>query len=107
MNQDQNRKDHNPQQQLPSQAEVYENLRRIGELEDKKQAIQDEIEQRTDRLKESIGHVDRDSLLYKMLTSVVGRPGKRSVALRRSKKTPTGSTKNKKVKTHARRKRKK
>jgi uncharacterized protein (UPF0335 family) len=54
-----------------TQAEVYDNLKRIGELEDEKKRIQGEIETRTEQLREVIGHIDRASILYKMLESAL------------------------------------
>jgi hypothetical protein len=54
-----------------SQAELYQDLRRIGELEDQKQSIQDEINQRTTRLRNAIPHLDKTSLLFKMLSSTL------------------------------------
>jgi uncharacterized protein Smg (DUF494 family) len=54
-----------------SQAELYQDLRRIGELEDQKQSIQDEINQRTTRLQNAIPHLDKSSLLFKMLSSTL------------------------------------
>jgi hypothetical protein len=54
-----------------TQAQVYDNLKRIGELEDEKKRIQDEIQERTEQLREMIGHIDRSSILYKMLESAL------------------------------------
>jgi hypothetical protein len=54
-----------------TQAQVYDNLKRIGELEDEKKKIQEEIQHRTEQLREVIGHIDRDSILYKMLESAL------------------------------------
>jgi hypothetical protein len=54
-----------------TQAEVYENLKRIGELEDEKKRIQEEIWKRTEQLREVIGHIDRNSILYKILESAL------------------------------------
>ena len=54
-----------------TQAEVYDNLKRIGELEDEKKRIQDEIQNRTEQLREVIEHIDRGSILYKMLESAL------------------------------------
>lgn len=56
----------------PTQAELYDNLRRIGELEDQKQEIQDEIDERTERLREAFKSVDPDSLLHRVLSSALG-----------------------------------
>src|SRR3954453_12770719 len=54
-----------------TQAEVYDKLKRIGELEDEKKKIQEEIQNRTEELREVIGHIDRGSILYKMLESAL------------------------------------
>jgi hypothetical protein len=50
-----------------TQAKVYDNLKRIGELEDEKKRIQEEIQNRTEQLREVIAHIDRGSILHKML----------------------------------------
>ncbi len=72
-----------PQQPtVPSQTEIYDSLRRIGELEDQKQTIQQEIETRTEQLRQAVKHVAADSLLHKILTSALGKsetPTKRRV----------------------------
>src|SRR5436305_3171996 len=39
-----------------TQAEVYENLKRIGELEDEKRKIQEELRERTEQLRAVIRH---------------------------------------------------
>jgi hypothetical protein len=54
-----------------TQAQVYDNLKRIGELEDEKKRIQEEIQNRTEQLRDVIGHIDRGSILYKMLESAL------------------------------------
>jgi hypothetical protein len=54
-----------------TQADVYENLKRIGELEDEKKRIQEEIWKRTEQLGEVVGHIDRSSILYKILESAL------------------------------------
>src|SRR3954470_9429130 len=70
-----------------TQAQVYDNLKRIGELEDEKKKIQEEIQTRTEKLRDVIQHIDRESILYKMLESalkdfrprhVAGSGGKRA-----------------------------
>lgn len=53
----------------PTQAQLYDDLRRIGQLEDEKLAIQKEIDERTERLRKAIPSLDSDSLLCQMLTS--------------------------------------
>lgn len=62
-----------PAVNVPTQAQIYDNLRRIGELEDKKLAIQNEIDSRTVKLAAAVNHVAPDSLLYKMLSSVLAK----------------------------------
>jgi hypothetical protein len=54
-----------------TQAQVYDNLKRIGELEDEKKKIQEEIQNRTEQLREVIGHIDHSSILYRMLESAL------------------------------------
>ena len=54
-----------------TQAEVYENLKRIGELEDEKKRIQEELHDRTEQLRPMLKHVDPNSILYKMLESAL------------------------------------
>lgn len=56
---------------VPTQAQLYDDLRRIGQLEDQKLAIQQEIDQRTDRLRSAIPTLDKSSLLFKMLSSAI------------------------------------
>jgi hypothetical protein len=54
-----------------TQAEVYDNLKRIGELEDEKRRIQEEIWSRTEQLRGVVQHIDRGSILYKILESAL------------------------------------
>jgi len=54
-----------------TQAEVYDNLKRIGELEDEKQRIQEEIWNRTEQLRGVVKHIDRGSILFKILDSAL------------------------------------
>ena len=70
-----------------TQAEVYENLKRIGELEDEKQKIQDELRERTEQLRAMLKHIDRGSILYKMLQSALADSASRSTAAKPSKKS--------------------
>ncbi len=63
-----------------TQAEVYDNLKRIGELEDEKQKIQDELCERTEQLRAMLKHIDRGSILYKMLQSALPAPPPRTAA---------------------------
>ena len=53
----------------PTQAQLYDDLRRIGQLEDQKCAIQSEIDERTERLRNAIPTLDPASLLHKMLSA--------------------------------------
>lgn len=55
----------------PSQAELYDHLRVIGELEDQKQQIQANIDDRTKKLQDAIPQLDQNSLLYSMLTAAL------------------------------------
>jgi len=54
-----------------TQAQVYDNLKRIGELEDEKKRIQEEIWKRTEQLRTVVRHIDRSSILYKILESAL------------------------------------
>lgn len=54
-----------------TQAQLYDDLRRIGQLEDQKHAIQKEIAERTARLRASIPTLDKESLLFKMLSKTL------------------------------------
>ena len=54
-----------------TQAEVYDNLKRIGELEDEKRRIQEEIWDRTEQLRAVVKHIDHSSILYKILESAL------------------------------------
>jgi hypothetical protein len=85
-----------------TQAQVYDNLKRIGELEDEKKRIQEEIHERTEKLREVIGHIDRGSILYKMLESALRDFSPKDVAASRGKKAakrgPTMSPKGSKKK---------
>jgi hypothetical protein len=54
-----------------TQAEVYDNLKRIGELEDEKRRIQEEIWDRTEQLRGVVKHIDQGSILYKILESAL------------------------------------
>jgi hypothetical protein len=63
-----------------TQAEVYDNLKRIGELEDEKRRIQEEIWKRTEQLRTVVKHIDRGSILYKILESALSDSTPKSVA---------------------------
>jgi hypothetical protein len=65
---------------MVTQAEVYDNLKRIGELEDEKQKIQDELRERTEQLRAMLKHIDRGSILYKMLQSALPAPPPKAAA---------------------------
>jgi hypothetical protein len=71
---------------VPTQAELYDSLRRIGELEDQKKSIQDEIDQRTDQLREAVKNLDRGSLLAKMLNSALSDTAAQPATSRRATK---------------------
>lgn len=74
----------------PTQAQLYDDLRRIGQLEDQKLAIQNEIDERTDRLRSAIPQLDKDSLLYKLLSTTLKAPTKRKPrATKKSSKKKT------------------
>ena len=75
-----------------TQAQVYDNLKRIGELEDEKKRIQEEIQNRTEQLREVIGHIDRGSILYKMLESALKDFTPRGVTASRGKKAAKACT---------------
>ena len=70
-----------------TQAEVYENLKRIGELEDEKKRIQQEIWKRTEQLRAVIGHIDRSSILHKILESALSDFTPQGVTASAGKKT--------------------
>ncbi|MDG2384224.1 MAG: hypothetical protein P8N76_21315 [Pirellulaceae bacterium] len=55
----------------PTQAELYDDLRRIGELEDEKQQIQAEIDVKTQKLQAAVSTLDPQSLLCRMLKAVL------------------------------------
>ena len=74
-----------------TQAQVYDNLKRIGELEDEKKKIQEEIQERTEQLREVIGHIDRSSILYKMLESALKGFSPKNVAAGSGKKAAKGA----------------
>jgi hypothetical protein len=74
-----------------TQAQVYDNLKRIGELEDEKKRIQEEIRDRTEKLREVIGHIDRGSILYKMLESALRDFSPKDVTASRGKKPAKGA----------------
>ena len=57
--------------QTPSQAELYADLQRIGELEDDKANIQSEIDSLTARLTNAVPHLDKSSLLHQMLSATM------------------------------------
>ena len=74
-----------------TQAQVYDNLKRIGELEDEKKRIQEEIRNRTGQLSEVIGHIDRGSILYKMLESALRDFSPKGAAASSGKKAVKGA----------------
>ncbi len=62
------------------QADLYEDLRRIGELEDQKQKIQEEIDELTTNLTDAIPKLDTNSLLFQMLSTTFKPAPKPKVA---------------------------
>ena len=76
----------------PTQSQLYDDLRRIGQLEDEKYAIQKEIEERTERLRKAIPTLDADSLLCQMLTSCL-KPKATSAPSAKKKTTKKKSSK--------------
>jgi hypothetical protein len=74
-----------------TQAQVYDNLKRIGELEDQKKKIQEEIQDRTEQLREVIVHIDRGSILYKMLDSALRDFNPKDVAASMGKSETKGA----------------
>lgn len=87
-----------------SQAEVYENLKRIGELEDEKQKIQDELRQRTEQLRSVLKHIDRSSILYKMLQSALADSAPAGQSKKATSKTAAKTPPKKPAKRKSRRK---
>jgi hypothetical protein len=87
-----------------TQAEVYDNLKRIGELEDEKQKIQDELRERTEQLRSMLKHIDRGSILYKMLQSALPAPVPRAAAANPTKKAAPKAAPKKATKKKGRRK---
>ena len=63
-----------------TQAEVYENLKRIGELEDEKRNIQEEIWNRTEQLRSVVNQIDQSSILHKILESALANSTPRGEA---------------------------
>lgn len=55
----------------PTQEDLYDDLKRIGQLEDQKKKIQAEIDEKTDRLKSAIPSLDPSSFLYEMLSKAM------------------------------------
>lgn len=70
-----------------SQVELYEDLKRIGELEDQKTAIQAEIDVKTEKLRKALKSVDSGSLLHKVLTAALtpSAPGPKRKAMRKKR----------------------
>ena len=86
-----------------TQAEVYDNLKRIGELEDEKKRIQEEIWDRTEQLRGVIKHIDQTSILYKILESALANSaprggissGRKTASAKGAPKTSTKALKKK------------
>ena len=74
-----------------SQADLFDNLKRIGELEDQKQTIQAEIDSLMSGLKSAIPHLDKNSLLFQMLSATLAQP--KAAAKPAAKKTAKRSVK--------------
>jgi len=74
-----------------TQAQVYDNLKRIGELEDEKKRIQEEIQNRTEQLRDVIGLIDRGTILHKMLESALKDFRPKVVAASSGKRTANGA----------------
>ncbi len=70
-----------------TQAQLYDDLRRIGQMEDQKYAIQTEIAERTERLRSALPQLDNDSLLYQMLSAAL-QPTSRSRNKKLSGRSP-------------------
>lgn len=90
-----------------TQAEVYDNLKRIGELEDEKHRIQEEIWSRTEQLRGVVKHIDRGSILYKILESALSnstRQGATSTGRKKASKKAAANVPAKAVKKKTRRK---
>ena len=83
-----------------TQAQLYDDLRRIGQLEDQKHAIQTEIEEKTERLRLALPQLDNDSLLCQMLSAAL-QPASRSQDKKASGRSPEKKKKKKKKKTKA------
>jgi hypothetical protein len=78
------------EESAPSQVEVYDDLKRIGELEDQKQKIQSEIDEKTAGLRDALKHLDKSSLLYSMLSAALGpKPAPKTTKKTTRKKTKT------------------
>lgn len=90
MSDEQNQAEESTTAQL-SQADIYDSLRRIGELEDEKRTIQTEIDSRTAQLREAVKDVDQSSLLYKLLASALSVPS--PPAKRQAPKSPRRTAK--------------
>lgn len=76
-----------------SQEQLYDDLRRIGQLEDQKREIQREIDNLTKRLQDAIPGLDRESLLYQLLTKAM--PAQPAVKKRAATRAVKKNTKKK------------
>ena len=81
-----------------TQAQLYDDLRRIGELEDQKHAIQTEIEEKTERLRLALPQLDNDSLLGQMLSAAL-QPTSKSQNRTASGRSPKKKKEKKNAKT--------
>ena len=59
-----------------TRAQLYDDLRQIGQLEDQKHAIQTEIDEKTERLRLALPQLDNDTLLCQMLSAALLPPSK-------------------------------
>lgn len=82
----------------PTQAQLYDDLRRIGQLEDQKHTIQEEIDERTERLRNAVPSLDQSSLLYKLLSTTLGKPVAKKAGSKAAAKTTVKTTRKKATK---------
>lgn len=73
----------------PTQVELYDDLRRIGELEDQKRTIQGEIDEKTEKLRTALNDVDPASLLHQVLSAALAPSAPARKASPTRKKTGT------------------
>ena len=73
------------EESAPTQEHLYDDLRRIGQLEDQKREIQREIDDRTQRLAAAVPTLAPESLLYQLLSRAMpaAKPVKKKPAAKR------------------------